>query len=103
VHVRELTLDHELAGNIDLQIANLGHDLQFNGKSQLHQGSLVLTGNVQLRDDYPAKISLQMDQVDLDALWRSYMKGRLTGHSAISGLLDLHGPLRRPGELTVDG
>jgi translocation and assembly module TamB len=53
--------------------------------------------------DYPALISLQMDQVDLDALWRSYLKGRLTGHSAISGSLDLHGALRQPQRWVVDG
>src|ERR1700719_877490 len=56
-----------------------------------------------MSNDYPAKISLQMDQVDLDAVWRSYLKGRLTGHSAISGTLDLHGPLRHPTQWMVDG
>jgi translocation and assembly module TamB len=103
IHVRELTLDHELAGNLDLQMANLGKNLHLYGKSQLQQGSLVLTGNVQMSGDYPALISLQMDQVDLDALWRSYLKGRLTGHSAISGSLDLHGALRQPQRWVVDG
>jgi translocation and assembly module TamB len=103
VHIRGLTLEHELAGDLDLQIANLGKDLQLFGKSQLQQGSLVLTGHVQMSDDYPALISLQMDQVDLDAVWRSYLKGRLTGHSAISGTLDLHGPLRHPTQWRVDG
>ena len=60
-------------------------------------GSLLVSGNVQLRDDYPANLSLQMDQLDLDALWHSYFRGQLTGHSAVAGSLDLRGPLRQPG------
>ena len=44
-----------------------------------------------------------MDQLDLDALWRSYFRGRLTGHSAVGGTLALRGPLRHPSQWTLDG
>jgi translocation and assembly module TamB len=103
IKVRALTLDHELAGDFDLHVVDQGRELHLTGKSQLQQGSLLLSGNVQLRDDYPAKLSVQMNQVDLDALWRSYLKGKVTGHSAISGSLELNGPLRQFGQWTVEG
>jgi translocation and assembly module TamB len=103
VQVHALTLDHEVAGDLDLQVVDQGRELRLTGKSQLQQGSLLVSGDVELRDDYPAKLSVKMDQVDVDALWRSYLRGRLTGHSAISGSLEMHGPLRQYGQWMVDG
>jgi translocation and assembly module TamB len=103
VHVRNFTLDQELAGEIDLQAVTQGSQLHLTGNSHFQHGSLLISGNVQLRDDYPANLSFQMDQLDLDALWRSYLRGQLTGHSAVSGSLDLRGPLRQPERWTLDG
>jgi len=103
VHVRDLTLDHELAGELDLQAVTQGSELHLTGNSHFQRGSLLASGNVQLRDDYPANLSFQMDQLDLDALWRSYFRGQLTGHSAVAGALDLHGPLRQPRQWILDG
>jgi translocation and assembly module TamB len=103
VHVRNLTLDHELAGDLDLQAVTQGGELHLTGNSHFQHGSLLVRGNVQLRDDYPANVSFQMDQVDLDVLWHSYFRGQLTGHSAVAGALDLRGPLRRPERWILDG
>ncbi|MGA8527186.1 MAG: translocation/assembly module TamB domain-containing protein, partial [Candidatus Sulfotelmatobacter sp.] len=56
-----------------------------------------------LHDGYPADLIFKMDQLDLDAFWRSYLRGQLTGHSAVSGSLDLRGPLRQPRQLALQG
>ena len=103
VHIRNLTLDHERAGGLDLQAITQAGELHVTGNSHLQQGSLVLTGDVQLRDGYPANFSLKMDQLDLDALWRHYFRGQLSGHSAVAGSLEMRGPLRQPDQWTVDG
>ncbi len=103
VHLRDLALDKELAGDLDVQAVTQGSELRLTGNSQLRQGSLVFSGNVQLRDGYPAQLSFQMDRLDLDALWRAYLPGRLTGHSAVAGNLEMHGPLRDPAQWIVDG
>jgi translocation and assembly module TamB len=103
LHVRNLTLDHELAGGLDLQAITNGRQLDVTGNSHLRQGSLLLSGNVQLRDDYPARFSVKMDQLDLDALWRTYFRSQPTGHSAVDGSLDMRGPLRHPSEWILDG
>jgi translocation and assembly module TamB len=103
VHVRNLTLDHELAGGLELQAITQGADLHVTGNSHLQQGSLLLEGNVQLRDGYPATFSLKMEQLDLDALWPRYFRGQLSGHSAVAGSLEMRGPLRQPDQWTVDG
>jgi translocation and assembly module TamB len=103
VHVRSLALNHELAGELDLQAVTQGSELHLTGNSQFQHGSLLLSGNVELRDGYPANISFQMDQLDLDAVWNSYLRGKLTGHSAVAGSVDLRGPLRQPDQWVVDG
>jgi len=103
VHVRDLRLDHELAGDLYLQAVTQGHDLHLTGNSHLQRGSLLLNGDVRLSGDYPATVSFQMDQLDLDALWRSFFRGRLTGHSAVAGSLALRGPLRQPAQWSLDG
>ena len=103
VHVRNLTFDRELAGELDLHAVTQGSQLHLTGNSHFERGSLLVNGEVQLRDGYPTNLSLQMDQVDLDALWRSYLRGRLTGHSAVAGSFNLHGPLREPSRWTADG
>jgi translocation and assembly module TamB len=103
VHVRNLTLDHELAGDIDLHAVTQGGELRVTGNSSFQQGSLLVSGNIQLRDDYSADLTFKMDQLDLNSLWRSYLRGQLTGHSAVVGSLNLRGPLRQPARWALEG
>jgi translocation and assembly module TamB len=103
VHVRALTLDQELAGDLDLQAVTQGSELHLTGNSHFQRGSVLVSGNIQMRNDYPVNLTFQTDQLDLDSLWRSYFRGRLTGHSAVTGSLDVHGPLREPGQWILAG
>ena len=103
IHVRDLVLDHELAGELDLHAVTQGSELHLTGNSRFQRGSLLVSGNVQLRDGYPANLSFQTDQLDLNALWRPYFRGQLTGNSAVTGSLDLRGPLREPGQWILAG
>jgi len=77
--------------------------LRVTGRSQFTRGSLALEGTVGMRGDYPANIDARIDRLDLDALWRSYLGGQLTGHSAVSGTVAMQGPLRYPRQWTLNG
>lgn len=103
LHLLNLTLDHELAGDLDLEGVTEGNELHLTGTSKLQHGSLQVSGQIRLRDDYIADLSFRMEQLDLDALWRSYAIGQLTGHSAVDGSLEVRGPLRRPTQWSVNG
>jgi translocation and assembly module TamB len=103
VRVRHLTLDHELEGDIDLQAVTQGSELRLTGNSTFPQGSLLVSGVVQLRDGYPAVLTFKMDQLDLDPLDRPYLRGQLTGHSVVAGSLELRGPLRQRAQWTLEG
>jgi translocation and assembly module TamB len=71
-------------------------EAHLTGRSSFSRGTLSLDGTVQLRDDYPANIQFHMDDLDFDALLRTYFRGQLTGHSAVAGTLTMQGPLRHP-------
>jgi translocation and assembly module TamB len=103
IRISDLTLDQELTGDLDLQGVSQGRSLHITGNSHLQHGSLLVKGDVELRDGFPANLSFQMDQLDIDAVGRAYYPGALTGHSFVAGAIDLHGPLRDPEKWSVDG
>jgi translocation and assembly module TamB len=103
VHVRDLALDHELAGNLDLEARTRGGELRVGGHSEFPHGTLVIEGSVGMQGDFPANISARMDHLDLDALWRAYLGQQLTGHSSVAGSVTMQGPLRYPRQWTLSG
>ncbi len=103
IHLHGLTFDHELSGDFDLKAVTQSGALHVTGQSKFSRGTLAVDGNVQLRDDYPATFSANMDHVDLDALWRAYLRGELTGHSAVAGVVNMQGPLRYPRQWKLQG
>ena len=76
--------------------------MQVTGDSKFRYGTLAIKGDIHLGDDYPADFNFQMDQLDLNALWKSYFRGRLTGTSAAAGTVQVRGPLRHPGQWTLE-
>ena len=103
IHVHDLTLDHELAGGLYFEAVTKAGELRLTGHSDLPHGSVSVEGNVQMSGDYPATITARTDRVDLDAVWRAYLGGKLTGHSAASGTVTMQGPLRYPPKWTLKG
>lgn len=103
LHVRDLTLDRELSGGLDLEGTTTGRQLHVSGHSEFPVGKLSIDGMVGLGGDYPAAITAQMDHLDLDALWRAYLGHQLTGHSAVAGSVTLKGPLRFPRQWAMSG
>jgi translocation and assembly module TamB len=103
LEIRQLSLDRELSGDLDLHAVTEGNVLHVTGDSRLSRGSLHLSGDVQLRPGESTDLLFRLDGVDLDALWRAYLGGQLTGHSAVTGTARLRGPLLRPGEWVLKG
>jgi len=103
VHVRDLTLDRELTGDLFLQATTRDRKLVVSGHSQFPKGSLSVDGTIGMQGDYPAHITAHMDHLDLDALWRAYLGDQLTGHSAVAGSVTMQGPLRDTRRWRLDG
>ncbi len=103
VHVRNLTLDRELEGSLDLQAVTKGGEMRVTGRSEFLKGILALDGTIAMHGDFPANISVRTDHVDLDGLWRAYLGDQLTGHSSVGGVVTMNGPLRYPKQWTLNG
>jgi translocation and assembly module TamB len=101
--VRDLMLGHEAAGGLELAAATEAGEMRVSGHSDFSRGAVVLEGNIGMHGEYPANLSVHMDRLDLDALWRAWLGEQLTGHSAISGTVTLEGPLSNREQWALDG
>jgi len=102
-HVRDLTLDKELTGDLFLRANSQGRDLLISGHSAFPRGALSVEGTVAMHSDYPGSITARLDHLDLDALWRAYLGQQLTGHSAVVGSVTMRGPMRHPKQWSITG
>ena len=102
-HLRDLTLDHERSGDFTIEAVTQGADLRLTGQSQFEHAELSIDGNIHLRDDWPSSMNLHFNHLDVDPLLRTYLQGRVTGHSSVAGELQLRGPLRQPRQLDMAG
>jgi translocation and assembly module TamB len=103
VQVHDLIADHELFGSLNLKGVTSNGELRISGTSALARGNLLIDGGVQMHGDYMGKITARLDRTDVDPLWRAYLGGQLTGHSAVGGTVTLEGPLRYPERWTLNG
>ena len=76
-----------------------GPELRITGQSQFEQADLKVDGNVHLREDWPADVYFRFHQFELDAIFKTYLRGAVNGHSRADGEVHMVGPLRRPREL----
>ncbi|HEX8816702.1 MAG TPA: translocation/assembly module TamB domain-containing protein [Terriglobales bacterium] len=102
-YFHDLTLDQEHMGDFALNATTDGSDMHLVGRSSFKDSSLGIDGDVVLRGDYPSDIKLNFTQLDVDSVLRSYLHGKLTGHSSTTGELHMTGPLRKPRQLQVVG
>ena len=103
LHVHDLLLNQEQAGDFDLSGVTHGPDLHLTAHSHFQTAELAIDGNVRLRGDFPADVTLRFSHLDIEPLLRVYLAGRFTGHSSMAGAVDLRGPLRRPRDLNLSG
>ena len=99
IHLHDLTFDQERAGDFTINAVSQGPELRITGQSQFEQADLKIDGNVHLREDWPADVYFRFHQLELDAIFRTYLRGAVNGHSRTDGEVHMVGPLRRPREL----
>ena len=103
LHIHDLVLNKEQAGDFDLTGVTHGPDLRLTARSHFQTAELAIDGDIRLREDFPANITLRFSHLDINPLLRAYLEGKVTGHSSIAGAVDLRGPLRRPRDLNLTG
>ena len=103
IQVRDLTLDRELWGGLNIDATTKAGELHLTAHSDFAKGTLAIDGTVGLHGDFPANLTAKLDHDDLDAFWRAYLGQQLTGHSAVAGSVTLDGPLRYPKQWKMSG
>ena len=98
-----LLLGGEPAGDLHATAVTHGADLHLEGHTNMELAAANITGDVHLRQDFPAEIHLHLAKLDFDPLLRAYLPGKVTGHSSVSGNFVLRGPLKNPGDIAVQG
>jgi len=101
IRLRDLTFDHERAGDLNVDVVTQGRDAHITARSNFEHARFDLNGTVGLHDDYPADITFDVDHFDVDAFLHAYLHGRITGHSSVAGRIQARGPLRDPPQLTA--
>jgi translocation and assembly module TamB len=103
LRLRGMAFNGEVLGDYVLKAVSHGADLHVTGHSEFKNAELLVDGNIRLREDWPARIDFHFTRLDVDSFLESYLRGHVTGHSAVAGDLLLEGPLRRPDQLNVAG
>ena len=99
VHLKDLTLEKERAGDFYLDAVTHARQLDLNAHSDFDKAELTILGSVGLEHDFPADLNLAFHHLDADWLLRTYLSGKITGHSSLDGTLHVRGPLRTPRDL----
>lgn len=99
--VRDLTLDRERAGNLNIDAVSEGETIHLTARSEFEHAQFNLDGTVHAGQDYPADLTVRFNHFDLDSIFREYLNGRIAGHSGVTGVIQVRGPLRKPRDLTV--
>jgi len=102
VHLKDLALDKERAGDFYVDAVTHGRQLDLNAHSDFDKADLTIQGSVGLDQDFPADLNLAFHRLDADSLLRIYLQGKLTGHSVLEGTLHVRGPLRTPRDLKAE-
>ena len=99
VHLKDLALDKERAGDFYVDAVTHGRLLDLNAHSDFGKADLTIQGSVGLEHDFPADLNLVFHHLDADSLLRIYLPEKITGHSLLEGMLHVRGPLRTPRDL----
>lgn len=101
LQLRQLEIDEEKAGDLDLEANTRGSEMMIKARSHFQGSELLANGTVQLRGDFPANLELKFTRLDFDPLLKGFLKGEITEHSSTGGVAHIRGPLRRPRELNA--
>jgi len=106
LQVSRMVLNGDAIGGLTADAVTHGRQLKLSARSDFPKATFAVDGNVELRGDMPASLTMQFARLDIDPFLRAEIKGRITGHSSIAGHATVTGPLKQPqllnGALHVD-
>ena len=99
LHLKDLALDKERAGDFYVDMATHGRQLDVKAHSDFDKSDLNVHGTIGLEKNFPADLNLDFRQLDMDSFISAFLPGKMTAHAPMDGTIQMRGPLRSPREL----
>ena len=96
LQISKMVLNGDAIGGLTADAVTHGRQLKLSARSDFPKATFAVDGNVELRGDMPANLTMQFAHLDIDPFLRAEIKGRITGHSSIAGHASVNGPLKQP-------
>lgn len=101
--IQDMIANGEQIGDINAEAITRGRELHLTARSQLDKASLSVDGKAQLTGNFPGSMVVHFENLDFDPVLRAFLENRVTGHSSMSGRMEINGPFKQPKLLTVKG
>lgn len=99
--VRKLVVNGDAVGDLTASAETQGENMMLRADTSFQNAVFTLEGSMRLRDNFPAKLTLKFDHVDVDPLVRAYVSRSISAHSSVEGSVELSGPMRTPRALSM--
>ena len=90
----KLVANGEPVGDVEAQAVSHGSTLHLTASSQLKEAKFAVTGDVEMRRDFEARLAATFSNLDIDPLIHTVVPGDLQGHNIVAGAASVQGPLR---------
>lgn len=99
--LQNLVVNGERVGDAKLLAVTRGETMHVTARSNFQSAEVDLDGNVQLREQMPASVTLKFSNFDFMPFLQSVFQTSLKGQSYVGGTVVVEGPLRNPEALTL--
>jgi translocation and assembly module TamB len=101
-NLHNVVINGERVGDGRLLAVTKGDTMQLSAHSSLKGAEATLLGDVKLRGDFPANVTVQLSDFDFMPFLESAFQSTLKGQSTVGGTLTVAGPLKNPAAMTVE-
>lgn len=100
-NLHNLVINGQRVGDGRLLAVTNGDTMQISARSNFQSAEAAMAGNIRLRGEFPANISVQVSDFDFMPFLDAAFQTSLKGSSYVGGTLTIIGPLKNPSALSV--
>ena len=101
-HLTKITVGTQQNGAVDLEAHTDHNNLVLSVAGRLGSASLKVNGQTAISGDYTAQARAELTNLDINPFLEMFNVQGVKGHSSISGVVTVSGPLRQPRQLQGD-
>jgi translocation and assembly module TamB len=102
IHMRDLVLGGQPAGNLEVIAHTLGDTANFTARTSDAGAQLLLKGQTQLHGNFQTQANMVLTNLNIAPFLKAFHVESVTGNSSIGGTITMAGPLRDPKQFSGD-